>query len=199
MLRRLLPFITIVIFLTGVCTAASIHQEKAVGMISRYDEIKGLDVLVDDPVRLRITGNTIRKKPRTVQQIVNRLNKWNRYFSSAELIEYKPKSGRVWSFEIQAIKAEISPVKADPDAYQPDASAALVSARRFLSDRMNSPNLEFPFFEIEKEVAYLGGRKYIVSSFYDIQNLYGAKVRKPYTVRVREGTDGYWYMEGMDF
>lgn len=197
MLKSILTGMAIVMFFTGVCFAGP-HADEARRLAEFYRELKGVKIAVDDPVQVRIQGNTIGPHPKSVEGLARRLVKTG-YFSNSKVLKYQKKSGRVYSFEIQAVKFDLQDGKPNPDVYEPDLISALSTAQNFVEKRLNSPTLDFPFYPVEKQVDYLGGRKYLVSSFFDIQNQYGATVRKPYTVRVREGSDGYWYMEGMDF
>lgn len=76
-----------------------------------------------------------------------------------------------------------------------DPISAFVMSQSFVKDRLKAPaTAEFPWYD-ESMVTPLGKEKYIVRSYVDAQNAFGALIRNNYTCRLAYQGNDKWLLE----
>lgn len=75
-----------------------------------------------------------------------------------------------------------------------DPITAFVMSQSFVEDRLKSPSTaKFPTYS-ESQVRDLGNGEYIVSSYVDAQNTFGAMVRTKYVCRLKYAGEDRWQL-----
>lgn len=83
------------------------------------------------------------------------------------------------------LSAQNSNAQDTPIAYTPDASDACIVAQGFVKDRLRAPaTAEFPGWRIPDCTVTQRGRIWVVNSYVDSQNAFGAMIRSDYTVEM---------------
>lgn len=82
-----------------------------------------------------------------------------------------------------------------------DAQAAYTMAIKFVKDKLKAPaSAKFPgYTEREKQVLDEGNRTFVVVSWVDSQNTFGAMIRQKFVAKVRELGDDRWKLEEIYF
>lgn len=87
----------------------------------------------------------------------------------------------------------------EPGVYKPNQTGALVAMEMFVEKRLKSPaSAEFAPGLSSEKVSYLGGQRYLVQSYVDSQNSFGAQIRTHFSGVVKEA-DGEWILESLEF
>lgn len=74
-----------------------------------------------------------------------------------------------------------------------DLPGAWAMAKRAVEKNLLSPSsAHFPFVSSSDVVTYLGGGRYVVQSYVDAQNSYGAKIRRIWSLELERKKDGKW-------
>jgi len=69
-----------------------------------------------------------------------------------------------------------------------------IKAKRFVKSKLRSPSTaEFPgMFDDQPVVNRLSGQEYLVNSYVDSQNGFGATIRSHYTVKIKQDKKDQW-------
>lgn len=82
---------------------------------------------------------------------------------------------------------------------QPTKTEAATMAEKFVKQSLKAPSTaDFPWYSSDR-VKNKGNNKYVVHSYVDAQNAYGAKLRNWYICELRYVGDGKWICENLVF
>ena len=85
----------------------------------------------------------------------------------------------------------------DPNAWKTEDNSigAYIMMENFVKDRLRSPDsAKFPgvFDGKLDHVRYLGNKKYIINSYVDSQNGFGAMIRSNFSGEIEQTSEDYW-------
>ena len=73
-----------------------------------------------------------------------------------------------------------------PKAESDHRSMAVVQCKNYVKNRLRSPSsADFPWIDLDQSVVSTGNETYIVSSYVDAQNAFGATVRNDYVCKIQ--------------
>lgn len=83
--------------------------------------------------------------------------------------------------------------------YQPTKIDASIMAEEFVKQALKAPSTaDFPWYNSDR-VKSMGNNKYVVHSYVDAENSYGAKLRTWYICELRYIGNGKWFCENLVF
>ena len=81
-----------------------------------------------------------------------------------------------------------------------DKVTAHVMAREFVEQSLKSPgSAKYPWESSDDVTTYLGNQIYIVKSYVDSQNGFGALIRTNFTVKLEQTSNENWTLLDIDF